>query len=190
MHRGVFLDRDDTLVVNRALPVSDRPGARPGDLFEPERVALLPGAAEACLKLKSVGFMLIIVTNQGSVARGAATLDEIEATNDRVLELLDEEANTYFLVDAVYSCPYHPEGTVEQFAFDHEWRKPNPGMILAGADEFELDLSASWLIGDAQRDIEAAIAAGIPPEQALRIGDEAEHANVLAAAEHILATFQ
>ncbi|HMD53627.1 MAG TPA: HAD-IIIA family hydrolase, partial [Phycisphaerae bacterium] len=63
-------------------------------------------------------------------------------------------------VDASYYCPYHPEGTVPEYRIDHEWRKPRPGMLKAAAEDFNLDLSQSWMIGDMMRDIAAGAAVG------------------------------
>jgi len=185
MRPAVFLDRDDTLIANRSLGAV--PGGRAGDLADPARVELLPGALKACEILKRAGFVLVIVSNQGVVARGGATIERVEATNDRVCALLADSGGDS-LIDAVYFCPYHPDGTVPAYSREHPWRKPAPGMILAAADDLNLDLSRSWLIGDAPRDCEAGVAAGIDPARCLLIGQDSNGpANVLEAATVVLA---
>lgn len=186
MRPAVFLDRDDTLIANRSLPAV--PGQRPGDLADPARVELLPGAHRACQLLKDAGHALVIITNQGVVARGGATLDQVNATNDRVCALLAGPSGSS-LIDAVYCCPYHPQGSVPAYAREHPWRKPAPGMLLAAADDLGLDLTRSWLIGDAPRDRQAGIAAGLDPARCLLIADSPQGpASVLDAARIIAAS--
>lgn len=179
---AVFLDRDDTLVATRSVTAG---GAHPGDLCDPGRVRLLPGVGRGCAALSRAGFALVIVSNQGAVARGNCTIEQVEATNRRVVELLEAEGAE---VEGVYYCPYHPEGTVAPYNVEHPWRKPSPGMLLAAAEELGLDLERSWLIGDSRRDIEAAVAAGIERGRALLIGEGegAVCSGVLRAAALIL----
>lgn len=165
LRAAVFLDRDDTLIQNREITART---AHPGDLFDPELVRLMPGAAEACRVLKGAGYVLVVVTNQGAVARGAATIEQVEATNRRVREVVRAEAGVE--LDGVYYCPYHPKGTVAPWNVEHPWRKPGPGMVLAAAKDLGLDLARSWMIGDAERDIEAAVAAGIAVERTIVVG--------------------
>jgi D-glycero-D-manno-heptose 1,7-bisphosphate phosphatase len=187
MRPAVFLDRDDTLIVNQAITAST---AHPGDLFDPELVRLMPGAAEACRRLKGAGFVLVVVTNQAGVARGNCTMAQVEVTNERVREVVRGESGVE--LDGIYFCPYHPKGVVAPFNMDHPWRKPRPGMLLAAAAELRLDLGRSWMIGDAERDIEAAIGAGIAPARTIIVGEaESKHAGrragtMIVAAEIIL----
>lgn len=164
---AVFLDRDDTLIVCRNLAAPPPPAA-PGDLIDPALVALLPGVLEGCGALREAGFALVVVTNQGTVARGGATCETVERVNDRLRELLTIKERG--LIDAVYYCPFHPKGMVPEFTREHPWRKPGAGMILAAAEDLRLDLERSWLIGDAVRDIEAGVAAGLG-ERCVRVGD-------------------
>jgi len=197
---AVFLDRDDTLIENRALPTEAFPHTF-GDLFLPEYVRLLPGVLEACRSLKAAGYLLIIVTNQGGVARGGCTIQDVEATNERLLELLtpfDEPPRPTGvprvmrapLIDGVYSAPHHPEAVVEHLRVDHPWRKPGPGMVLSAAEDFGIDLSASWIIGDKERDRQAGINAGIAEKRALRVDTDAgaDFVDLAAAARFILDT--
>jgi D-glycero-D-manno-heptose 1,7-bisphosphate phosphatase len=166
MRSAVFLDRDDTLIANAALA---RVLREPGYLYDPELVELLPGAAWACARLKAAGHALVVVTNQSAVARGYCDIAQVDATNARVRELLRTHAGVD--LDGCYVCPYSPDGRVVPYNTDHPWRKPNPGMLLWAADDLRLDLSRSWMIGDARRDIAAAVRAGIAPARTILIGD-------------------
>ncbi len=166
MRPAVFLDRDDTLIENRSITARTN---HPGDLFDPALVRLMPGVADGCTRLRAAGFALVVVSNQGCVARGVCTVEQVEATNARLVELMRRAGAR---LDAVYFCPHHPKGTVAPFNTEHPWRKPAPGMLLAAAEALGLDLSRSWLIGDAERDVEAAVAAGIARERALLVGAE------------------
>ncbi len=191
MRPGVFLDRDDTLIECRDLP-APLPPARPGDLTDPARVRLLPGAAGGLARLAGAGYALVVVSNQGVVARGGATLADVERVNDRLCEVVRAEAGVE--LDGVYVCPFHPTpfgsggvGTpVPEFHREHEWRKPAPGMILAAARELEIDLGASWLVGDAARDVEAGLRAGLAAERCLRVGPEGDAPDLEGAVDIIL----
>ncbi len=145
---AVFLDRDETLIANT------------GDLGDPDKVVLLREAAAGVRALRDAGWMLFVVTNQGGVARGAFTMDDVDATHARVQRVLEKETGLEQPIEAFYVCPWHPDGVVEAFTREHDWRKPSPGMLLAAADAFDVDLQASWLVGDAPRDIAAGTAAG------------------------------
>lgn len=156
-------------------------------MADPEFVTLLPGVASACARLRAGGYALVVVTNQGVVARGGATLAEVEATNARLESLLPDPQRTgQSLLDRVYSCPYHPNGSVREFAVEHPWRKPCPGMLLAAEAELGLDLARSWLVGDAGRDIEAGRRAGLDEARLLRVGPGQPWSGLPAAVDHIL----
>lgn len=159
---AVFLDRDDTLIACNDLPPPPPPGAT-GDLVDPSLVRLLPGVREGCHTLLAAGFSLVVVSNQGSVARGIATPLAVERVNDAVRHALGLPHLPF------YYCPFHPKGLVPFFTREHAWRKPSGGMIRAAAAELTLDLGRSWLIGDAMRDVEAGIAAGLASSRCLRI---------------------
>ena len=148
MEPAIFLDRDNTLIANR------------GDLGDAGLVRLIDGAAEALLQLRGAGYRLVVVTNQGGVARGKFSEADVDAVHQRIAQLLDDELHQPELIERFYYCPYHPEGTVEEYRREHSWRKPNPGMILQAGRDMELDLQHSWMIGDQHRDIAAGRAAG------------------------------
>ena len=144
-NKAIFLDRDGTLIDD------------PGYLSHPEQVNLLDGAAEALVELRAMGYKLIIVSNQSAVARGILTEQELDEIHDRLRQLLTEKGA---YLDQIYYCPYHPDGVVPKYRKESDWRKPNPGMLLAAADEMNIDLSQSWSIGDSSRDVEAGLRAG------------------------------
>lgn len=163
----MFFDRDDTLIACRAV-TSD------GDLGDPALVSLLPGVREACESLRRAGWALVVITNQGGVARGKFGIAEVERVNRRVNELLGGA------IEAFRFCPCHPLGSVAEFAHEHPWRKPEPGMILDAAAALGLDLGRSWTVGDSGRDAEAGRRAGT---RTILIG-QAESAGTGEAAEY------
>jgi D-glycero-D-manno-heptose 1,7-bisphosphate phosphatase len=144
-NKAIFLDRDDTLIDD------------PGYLNDPGQVRLLSGAARALAQFKAMGYKLIVVTNQSAIARGIITEKTLRNIHDRLEHLLARENAS---LDAIYYCPYHPEGSVAKFRKESDNRKPNPGMLLAAADEFDIDLGESWMIGNAPHDVEAGLRAG------------------------------
>ncbi|HVT90984.1 MAG TPA: HAD family hydrolase [Tepidisphaeraceae bacterium] len=144
---AIFFDRDNTLIV------SD------GYLGDPEKVVLIEGAAQAVGKARSMGFATVVISNQSGVARGMFDERAVQAVNRKLDQLL-HSVLPIAVIDRHEYCPYHPEGTVEPYNHESEMRKPKPGMILLAAEKLALDLSRSWLIGDAPRDIEAGKAAG------------------------------
>lgn len=148
MRRAVFLDRDGTLVDNDA------------DLGDPAQVRLLPTVAEACARLHHGGWALVIVTNQGGVARGAYDEAAVDRVHAEIEAQLRHATGLPHLIDGAYHCPFHPDGRIDRYRRDHPWRKPRPGMLLAAARDLEIELGASWMVGDAERDIEAGRAAG------------------------------
>jgi len=147
MKRAVFLDRDNTLIDNS------------GYLSDPNGVRLLPGAAEAVASLRSHGYHVVVATNQSGVARGLFSEEQLATVHQRMQELLLAKGTG---VDAVYYCPFleTDEAVVPAYKKDSELRKPRPGMLLLAAREMNLDLSACWMVGDAERDISAGRAAG------------------------------
>ncbi len=144
---AVFLDRDNTLIHND------------GDLGDPSALTLMQGAAMGVASLCGLGFKVIVVTNQGGVARGKYTEDDVKRTHDRLAEIVADAA-TGARIDAFYYCPYHPQGKVAQYTMEHPTRKPQPGMLLDAARDHGLDLPRSWMVGDQMRDVQAGAAAG------------------------------
>ncbi len=152
---AVFLDRDKTLIED------------PGYIDHPDLVRLIDGVPEALIRLRDLGYALVIVTNQSGIARGLLTEDDLAAIHDRLRDLLREKGAE---VDAVYFCPYldGPQAVLEEYRRDSELRKPKPGMLLLAAEEMGLDLERSWIVGDSFTDAEAGRAAGC---RAVLVGD-------------------
>jgi D-glycero-D-manno-heptose 1,7-bisphosphate phosphatase len=144
---AVFWDRDDTLMLDS------------GYVSVPDQVELLPGAARAIRMLADSGFENVIVTNQSGIARGLFDEVTLESIHDRLREHLAAEGAA---VDAIYYCPYldSDEAVVEAYRKPSDLRKPGPGMILKASMERNIELAASWMIGDSLRDTEAGRAAG------------------------------
>ncbi len=175
-NKAIFMDRDDTLIED------------PGYLSDPDQVKLLPGVPWALIQLKDMGYKLVVVTNQSGVARGIITETVLRKIHDRLEHLLAQQNAR---LDAIYYCPYHPEGSVAKFRRDSDCRKPNPGMLLMAADELDIDLAESWMIGNAGHDIEAGLRAGcktilidVPSRQRqIRPDDPAPHYRAVNIAE-------
>ncbi|MBI5724193.1 MAG: HAD-IIIA family hydrolase [Planctomycetes bacterium] len=143
--KAVFLDRDNTIIRD------------PGYISDPSAVQLLPGVTLALKSLTQAGFKIVVVTNQSGVARGLLTEQTLAKIHE---EMRRQIAQAGAAVDGIYYCPYHPEGSVAQYAIDSDLRKPAPGMLLKAAHEMNLDLASSWMVGDSARDIEAGKRAG------------------------------
>lgn len=147
--KAVFLDRDGT--INRYV----------GYLTNAEDFELLPGVAEAIRKINLSGYLAIVVTNQPSIARGELSYDGLDEIHKKMETLLGQQGA---YVDHIYFCPHHPDkgfpGEVPSLKFKCSCRKPKPGMLLQAAEDFNIDLSASWMIGDDERDVGAGKNAG------------------------------
>ena len=143
--RAVFFDRDDTLIED------------PGYISSPDQVKLLPGVTGPLIELKSMGFQLVVVSNQSGIARGIFTEQTLAEIHDRLKELLAVQGAC---LDAIYYCPYHPEGVIEKYRKESDLRKPYPGMLLSAADDMGINLSESWMIGNSYRDTTAGHRAG------------------------------
>ena len=142
---AVFLDRDGT--INKEIQY----------LTRPEEIKLIPGAAEAIRLLREAGYRIAVVTNQPVIARGDCTAEQLMHIHDYMeMELSREGA----FIDRIYYCPHHPdkgfEGERAELKFDCECRKPGGGMVWQAERELNLDLPASWLIGDRTGDVQTA----------------------------------
>lgn len=154
IRRGaVLLDRDG--VINRNVYYTDtREWESPrlaGD------VELLPGAAGALRRLRAAGYVLIVVSNQPSYAKGKTTLEDLRAVHATIVIRLKE--SDAVLDDAFY-CYHHPKGVVPGFSGPCECRKPSPYFARQAALKHDFDLRASWFIGDRGTDVECGRAAG------------------------------
>lgn len=147
--RAVFLDRDGVLNLDTDL------------IHRPEDFHLYPYAAESVRRINKMGYLAIVITNQSVIARGLCTVPELDQIHKKMETELGEQGA---YLEAIYYCPHHPhggfEGEVKAYKIECLCRKPKPGMLLEAAVRFNIDLAASYLIGDSPRDIEAGKAAG------------------------------
>ena len=163
MNKAAFLDRDG--VINRK-------AASEGEYVTHwERMQILPGVAEAIALLNRAGYLVIVVSNQRSVAKGLVTAADLDVLHRR---MCDELARAGARIDAVYYCPHElqpPCGC----------RKPQPGMLLQASRTHNLKLSASWMIGDSDTDIDAGKNAGCRTVRVLRTDETVNgKANLIA----------
>lgn len=147
--KAIFLDRDGT--INRYV----------GFLRKIEDFELLSGVEEAVKRINTSGYLAIVTTNQPVIARGEMRTEELEEIHNKMETLLGDRGA---YLDAVYYCPHHPhkgyEGEIPELKIDCSCRKPKPGLLLKAAEDFNIDLSQSWMIGDSENDIKAGKAAG------------------------------
>jgi len=143
---AVFLDRDGVLNVDR------------GYVHAPEQVEWVQGAKEAVKLLNDAGYYVFVVTNQAGVAKGHYKEEAVGALHRW---MSDELAMIGASIDDWRYCPFHPEGSVVAYRAAHDWRKPNPGMILDLFAHWPIEREQSVLIGDKASDIQAADAAGV-----------------------------
>lgn len=147
--RAIFLDRDGT--INKYV----------GFLRDIDEFELLDGIAEAIKIINASGYLTIVVTNQPVIARGEVTIEELKSIHYKMETLLGEEGA---YIDDLYYCPHHPHkgfaGEVEELKIECNCRKPNPGLLLKAAEDYNIDLSNSWMIGDGENDVKAGKNAG------------------------------
>jgi len=142
---GILLDRDGTIIVDH------------GYVGSVERVEFIDGSPEAIASFNRAGIPVAVVTNQAGVAHGLYGIDDVA----RVHRYIADRLTAYGAqIDLFVYCPYHPEGVVEAFARASEDRKPAPGMAKAVETALDLDLTASWVVGDRPEDIGLADAVG------------------------------
>lgn len=152
MIRAVFLDRDGTLIAEKNY------------LCKPEDVSVFPGAGAALKKLQDAGYKLFIVSNQSGVGRGYFTLDDVEKVNRRVC---DDFARDGVRFEKIYIAPEAPDQP-------SRGRKPSPQFLFDARDEFGIDLSQSYVIGDKLIDLECGWNAGTRKSLLVRTGYGAE----------------
>ncbi len=142
---GILLDRDGTIIVDH------------GYVGSADRVEFIDGAPEAIARFNRTGIPVAVVTNQAGVARGLYGIDDVVQVHHYIAHRL---AGHGAHIDLFLFSPYHPAGVVEAFARTSEDRKPRPGMAKAAAAALNLDLTASWVVGDRPEDLGLADAIG------------------------------
>lgn len=147
--KAFFLDRDGTLNIWK------------GFITKLEDIELCKGAAKAVRLINSSGYLAIIVSNQPVVARGEVSFEEADRMMDKIETLLGE-SGAY--IDDRFYCPHHPdsgfEGEIPELKIECSCRKPKPGLLFQAAFKYNIDLAASYMIGDSWRDTEAGKNAG------------------------------
>lgn len=140
--KAVFLDRDG--VLNKEM----------GDyVCRVEDFHILEHNFEPLLTLQNRGYMLLVATNQGGLAKGWYTEDELQKMHNQLRETYLQHG---IIITDIFYCPHHPD-----FTGACECRKPLPGLLLQGIEKYDIDPSTSYFIGDRQRDVDAGTAAGI-----------------------------
>ena len=143
-NRAVFFDRDGTLIE------AEIGNGKPLSIIDPAKLILLKGAKEGIEILRRHQFLIFVVTNQPDVARGRISLDQVEAVHQRLLEALGPDK-----ICKIYYCLHDDKDRCQ-------CRKPKPGMILRAAEEWQIDLDFSYMVGDLDRDVKAGRSAGVP----------------------------
>lgn len=147
--KAVFLDRDGTINIYK------------GFIRDQQDMELIPGIANEIRKINESGYLAIVVTNQPVIARGECSVEELERIHEKMETLLGQEGA---YIDDLFYCPHHPdkgfEGERIEYKIECECRKPKPGMLLQAAEKYNIDLKASYMIGDDERDMEAGRQAG------------------------------
>ncbi|MUK64672.1 D-glycero-beta-D-manno-heptose 1,7-bisphosphate 7-phosphatase [Aliivibrio fischeri] len=152
---AVFIDRDGVINVDR------------GYVHKRDDFEYIDGVFEATKKLKEMGYLLVLVTNQSGIARGMFTEDQFEI----LTEWMDWNfADNGVDFDGIYYCPHHPEATVEKYKEECDCRKPNPGMLVSAQRFLDIDMENSIMIGDKKEDMMAAQAAGVGTRILVRTG--------------------
>ncbi|HIP14953.1 MAG TPA: D-glycero-beta-D-manno-heptose 1,7-bisphosphate 7-phosphatase [Sulfurimonas autotrophica] len=141
MKKALFLDRDGVVNVEKNY------------LYKMKDFEFIDGIFDLCQHYQQLGYMIFIVTNQSGIARKYYSEEDFHLLTEW---MIDEFKKRAIIINRVYYCPHHPE-----ISGACSCRKPEPGMILQAQEEFDIDLLHSLLIGDKERDIEAALYAGI-----------------------------
>lgn len=139
---AIFLDRDGVINANRADYVKQW-----------TEFCFLPGALEALQKLATLGWPIVIITNQSAIGRGIVSQANVEQIHQQMIDAIHAAGGR---IDAIFTCPHHPEDGCD-------CRKPRPGLLLQAQAELQIDLARSILVGDAVSDLQAAQAVGCLP---------------------------
>ena len=145
MNKAVFIDKDGTLITDVPYNV------------DPQQIRLEPGAAAALQRLQNTGYLLVIISNQAGLALGYFEEKDLEPVSKTIQRLLYPHG---VKIKSFYYCPHHPQGKVEPYNVSCTCRKPEAGMLLQAAEDLEIDLQQSWMVGDILNDVEAGNKAG------------------------------
>jgi D-glycero-D-manno-heptose 1,7-bisphosphate phosphatase len=139
MNKAVFLDRDGTINVDKEY------------LYKISDFEFMPGAREALYKLQRAGYRLVIITNQSGVARGYYSEEDIRSLHDWLVKTLAKDG---ILISKIYYCPHHPDACAEAYRLKCDCRKPGLSLFYRAVSELDIDLDASFAVGDRMRDLQ------------------------------------
>ena len=142
MKPAVFLDRDGVLTIENGYAIKSF-----------DEMSIFSYAADCVSRIKKLGFLTIVITNQSAVAKGLFSEEELIRMNDRLIKETG--------VDALYYCPHHPNGMVPRYTKVCDCRKPATGMIVRAQKDHEIDMDSSYMVGDRALDIILGNRAGI-----------------------------
>jgi len=145
VNKAIFVDKDGTLIVD--IPYNT----------DPSLIQFQEGALKSLKILQDRGYLIIIVSNQSGLSKGYFKEEDLECVKNAIEQRL---LNANVKLSGFYFCPHHPEGTILRYAQRCDCRKPLPGMLLKAAQDFDIDLTRSWMIGNTVTDIEAGKRAG------------------------------
>ncbi|MBD3182914.1 HAD-IIIA family hydrolase, partial [Candidatus Poribacteria bacterium] len=155
MRKAAFLDRDG--VINMLVPLPNDPRNSPRNAGE---LRLYPEAAKAIEKIDKDQWLVIVVSNQPNIAKGKSTFRDLEEMTEKMIKTVEQQNAK---IDDVYYCLHHPDPEqviVKELLKKCKCRKPEPGLLLKAAKDWNIDLKLSWMVGDSKSDIQAGKAAG------------------------------
>lgn len=159
LSKAIFLDRDGTIIEEVPSSDPDNPESL-GYVLETSQVKLIEGSANAIALARSLGYKVIIISNQSAIARGWITEKQLDEINDEMYGQL-MNASEDAIIDDLFFSPFHVDGKIEKYRKDSPTRKPGIGMILEAKKKYNIDLTKSYLIGDSFTDMKCAENAGI-----------------------------
>lgn len=146
MNKAVFLDRDGVINEER------------DHLKTVEELRVFPGVADSIKTLRERGYLVVIATNQGGIAKGLFTERTLKNIHGVLEARLAKDGAT---LDGIYYCPHHEEGIVAEYTKACDWRKPGTGMFRQAAKDLKIDFVKSFFVGDSTSDILAGQRVGM-----------------------------
>ncbi len=154
MNKAIFFDRDgviNKLVLNPKTSEYESP-------HEVKDLELMPNVLLPIKTLYDSGYHLFVVSNQPSFAKGKTTLENIKEVHIKLQKTIEAYG---IIIKEYYYCYHHPLGIVSEYSGECECRKPKPFFINKAKEDYDIDLSQSWMIGDQDSDVECGKAAGV-----------------------------
>lgn len=143
--KAIFLDKDGTLL--RDIPYNT----------DVKKISLTTGACHALQAFAAEDYDLFIISNQSGIAKGYIKEEDLQQVEEKIRNIFQRLG---IKLSGFYYCPHHPQGEIEKYALNCDCRKPLPGMLLKAAQDHDINLEQSWMIGDILDDVEAGNRAG------------------------------